>query len=295
MKVLIVGSKGQLGHDLMNQARARGWEAVGVDLPDFDITDAGAIQNLFHTNSPCHALINAAAYTAVDAAQSDEQTAFAVNREGAKLLAQGCAEHKIPMIHVSTDYVFDGMKISPYLPTDPMGPQGVYGRSKAEGEIEIRSALDHHIIVRTSWLFGLHGNNFVKTMIRLGMEKTSLQIIDDQVGCPTYAGDLAGALLDITDYVSAHQNGWGTYHFCNEVPVTWYAFARRILALARTYERLTVSEILPILTIHYTLPAPRPHYSVLDCQSLEQRFGITRRPWETALREMLVQLYDSRP
>lgn len=292
MNVLIVGSKGQLGHDLMYQAQLRGWDVSGADLPDFDITDAKAIQTLFHTDAPYHVLINAAAYTAVDAAQSDAQTAFAVNRDGAKLLAQECAKHQLPMIHVSTDYVFDGIKTSPYLPEDAMAPQGVYGRSKAEGENEIRCALERHVIVRTSWLFGLHGNNFVKTMIRLGTQKTSLQVIDDQVGCPTYAGDLAAALLDIAAYVNTHQNGWGTYHFCNDVAVTWYAFARRILALARSYERLTVSEIIPILTIHYTLPAPRPHYSVLDCQSLEQRFGIARRPWEKALREMLTQLYD---
>lgn len=291
MRLLIIGSRGQLGHDLMHQARERLWQASGVDLPECDITDTESLNDAFKQTGGVDVVVNASAYTAVDAAESDEETAFAVNRDGVEKLALLCREKAIPLVHVSTDYVFDGMQTCPYAPSDKVNPTGVYGRSKAEGETRIRAQLKEHIIVRTSWLFGLHGANFVKTMIRLGKEKETLRIVDDQVGCPTYAGDLAGALLDAADYAKNRNEGWGTYHFCNEVPVTWYAFARRILALARAYEPLRVSVILPVLTSGYPTPAPRPHYSVLDCTSFENRFGTRRRPWEEALKEMLTALY----
>jgi len=292
MRVLIIGSKGQLGHDLMQQSRVRRWEAAGADLPECDITSAESLKSTLQQTGGVDAVVNASAYTAVDAAESDEATAFAVNRDGVGTLAGVCRDNGIPLVHVSTDYVFDGIQTRPYEPTDCVNPTGVYGRSKAEGEAMIREQLNEHIIVRTSWLFGLHGANFVKTMIRLGKERESLRIVDDQVGCPTYAGDLAGALLDATDQAVSRKEGWGTYHFCNEVAVTWYAFARRILSLARAYEPLRVSEILPVLTSGYPTPAPRPPYSVLDCTSFEKRFGTRRRPWEEALKEMLSALYE---
>jgi dTDP-4-dehydrorhamnose reductase len=294
MKLLILGCNGQLGRDLTHQAQARGWEAAGADLPELDITDPASVARTFDRHGAIDAVINSAAYTAVDAAESNAPLALAVNRDGVRILAQHCALKKLALIHVSTDYVFDGLKTRPYLPSDEVHPMGVYGRSKAEGEAELRRYLTQHVIVRTSWLFGLHGPNFVKTMLRLGKERDTLKVVDDQVGCPTYAGDLAGALLEIAAYVQHNSDGWGTYHYCNEVPVTWYAFTRRILALARTYERFSVSEIVPILTIHYPTPAQRPPYSVLDCDSLEARFAITRRPWEKALREMLARLYEDR-
>jgi dTDP-4-dehydrorhamnose reductase len=291
MRLLIFGSNGQLGHDLELQARTRGWETAGADLPACDITRADSVAHAFEGADCIDAVINAAAYTAVDAAESNPDTAFSVNRDAVALLAEACRQRALPLIHVSTDYVFDGLKTSPYLPTDPVNPQGVYGRSKAEGEEALRRHWERHVMVRTSWLFGLHGANFVKTMLRLGRERDTLRVVDDQVGCPTYAYDLAGALLDIAGHVSQHGDAWGTYHFCNDVAVTWYAFTRRILALARTYERLRVAEILPILTAHYPLPAPRPPYSVLDCTSLEERFGISRRPWEEGLKELLADLH----
>jgi dTDP-4-dehydrorhamnose reductase len=291
MRVLIFGSNGQLGQDLTGQSQARGWECVGADLPACDITRADHIDDAFTRAGRIDAVINAAAYTAVDAAESNIETAFAVNRDAVALLAQAGARRGVPLIHVSTDYVFDGLKTSPYLPEDPINPQGVYGRSKAEGEAALRHHWERHAIVRTSWLFGVHGANFVKTMLRLGKERDTLRIVDDQVGCPTYAGDLAAALLAIAAQIVDRKDAWGTYHFCNDVPVTWYAFTRRILALARPYERFRASEIVPILTSHYPLPAPRPPFSVLDCTSLEQRFGIVRRDWEAALKEMLGALY----
>jgi dTDP-4-dehydrorhamnose reductase len=290
MKILIVGSKGQLGQDLLAQAQLRGWDAIGADLPECDITHAASVRQTLAAGD-LDSVINAAAYTAVDAAESNPDLAFAVNRNGVAVLAQACRDANLPLIHVSTDYVFDGLATTPYLPSDPIGPQGVYGRSKAEGEAVLQQHWHRHAIVRTSWLFGLHGPNFVKTMLRLARERETLRIVDDQWGCPTYAGDLASALLDIAAHVRHHSDGWGTYHFCNRTATTWYDFTRHILALAAGYDQFTVKEILPIATSEYPLPAPRPAYSVLDCGSLEKRFGIVRRSWEPALKNMLENYY----
>ena len=297
MRLLIVGSNGQLGHDLMAQARQRGWIPTGADMPVCDITDRQSVERAIESAGPADVpvdiMINAAAYTAVDKAESEPEIAFAVNRDGAEVLARAGRDHQIPLIHVSTDYVFDGRQTRPYRPTDPVNPQGVYGKSKAEGEARIRQIWERHVIVRTAWLFGRHGANFVKTMIRLGKERDTIRVVDDQVGCPTYAGDLAGALLDAAADVTGKTDGWGTYHYCNEGAVTWYGFTRRILTLAGRYERMRVGQILPIPTSEYPLPAPRPQYSVLDCTSFEADFGVTRRPWEVALQEMLAGIYGT--
>ncbi|WP_054032937.1 dTDP-4-dehydrorhamnose reductase [Desulfatitalea tepidiphila] len=297
MRLLIVGSNGQLGHDLMAQARQRGWMPTGADMPVCDITDRQSVERAIESAGPADVpvdiMINAAAYTAVDKAESEPEIAFAVNRDGAEVLARAGRDHQIPLIHVSTDYVFDGRQTRPYRPTDPVNPQGVYGKSKAEGEARIRQLWERHVIVRTAWLFGRHGANFVKTMIRLGKERDTIRVVDDQVGCPTYAGDLAGALLDAAADVTGKTDGWGTYHYCNEGAVTWYGFTRRILTLAGRYERIRVGQILPIPTSEYPLPAPRPQYSVLDCTSFEADFGVTRRPWEAALQEMLAGIYGT--
>lgn len=290
MNLLIMGSNGQLGRDLMQQAKARAWHATGADLPDCDITQERNVEQTLNA-APLEAVINAAAYAAVDAAESHPETAFAVNRDGVAMLARACRRLRIPLIHVSTDYVFDGLKRSPYLPCDPIGPQGVYACSKAEGEGLLRGLLDRHVIVRTSWLFGIHGPNFVKTMLRLGRERETLRVVDDQIGCPTYAGDLAEALLDIAAHLARRADAWGTYHFCNRTAVTWYTFTRRILTLAGSYEQFKCKTITPILTQHYPLPSPRPSYSVLDCSGLEGTFNITRRSWEPALKEMLAEIY----
>lgn len=292
MKLLIIGSKGQLGRALLEQTQTNGMTTTGVDLPDCDITDPRSIDRMVGHAGQIEAVINAAAYTAVDAAESESEAAFAVNGDGAANLAQACARSDVPLIHLSTDYVFDGLKTSPYLPSDSLSPQGVYGQSKAAGEAAVRQRWDRHVIVRTSWLFGLQGDNFVKTMLRLFKEREELGVVDDQIGCPTYAGDLAKALLAVAAHVIKTKAGWGTYHFCNANPVTWYAFARRIFTLTRSRERYAIREIRPILTAHYPLPAPRPACSVLDCTSFEETFGVERRPWDAALQEMLALLYQ---
>ena len=291
MNILIIGAKGQLGVDLMQASRQAGWEAAGFDLPECDITDPQSLRQSITGTAPYAAVINAAAYTAVDQAEAEPDAAFAVNSHGVANLAQLCAQMNTPLIHISTDYVFDGEQTRPYLPTDAISPVGVYGHSKASGEDALRSQIDQHVIVRTSWLYGIQGANFVKTMLHHGKQRDELRVVDDQIGSPTYSYDLAGAVMDIARQIIKTKSGWGTYHYCNEGALTWYAFARKIFAVARQYDEFAVQEIIPILSQHYPTPAPRPKFSVLDCSSTEAIFGLKRRRWDNALREMLTLYY----
>jgi dTDP-4-dehydrorhamnose reductase len=290
--VLIFGAKGQLGIDLMQCAPAHGVQALGVDLPECNITSKADVRRALGDAGPVDLVINAAAYTAVDQAESHAETAFAVNRDGAGILAEACRQYDVPLIHISTDYVFEGLVTRPLRPDDVATAQGIYARSKAAGEDAVRLGLERHLIVRISWLFGRFGGNFVKTMLRLGREMKTIRVVDDQVGSPTYASDLAGALFEMAARLTPDFSQWGTYHYCNRGALTWYAFARRIFALARPHEELAVEEVVPILTAHYPTPAPRPHYSVLDCSRLDATFGITRRTWDAALKEMIGHLYS---
>ncbi len=292
MKLLVFGCNGQLGRDLMLQAPRQGIDVVGADLPQCDITSPRDLEETIDRAGELSVIINAAAYTAVDRAESEVETAFSVNRDAVGRMARICQTKQITLIHISTDYVFDGSQRHPYGPSDPIAPMGVYGRSKAEGERAVREACERHVIVRTSWLFGAHGPNFVKTMLRLGKERDELRVVDDQIGSPTYSGDLAGALLAVAAHVVLKAGGWGTYHFCNAGVVSWYGFTRRIFEIAGAYDHFRVQHILPISTAEYPVAAPRPAYSVLDCAGLEARFGIKRRPYEAGLADMLHLLYE---
>jgi len=291
MKVLIIGNQGQLGYDLSRKAEHYGFESFGVDLPGCNITRLEEIARAVNDAGQPEVVINAAAYTAVDAAESDSETAFAVNRDGVGNVARICRKKSLPLIHVSTDYVFDGLKATAYQPSDPVNPQSVYGASKAQGEDAVRRETDQHIIVRSAWLFGLHGSNFVKTIIRLAKEKTELRVVDDQIGCPTYCGDLAAALLKAAAMAVQRKPVWGTYHYTNKGPVTWYAFARRILALASRRETFLVNDVLPVLTSQINQIAQRPACSILDCTTFEQTFDVRRRNWTASLKEMIDGLY----
>ncbi|MFZ7110777.1 MAG: dTDP-4-dehydrorhamnose reductase [Desulfatiglandales bacterium] len=287
MRIFVIGANGQLGWELCRQGKESSADVVGCDLPEVDITDPAALERAVK-GAQASVVINAAAYTAVDRAESEPELAFAVNRDGPAVLAALCREMGIPLVHISTDYVFDGEKGSPYLETDPVSPLGVYGRSKAAGEEEIRAGLDRHIIVRTSWLYGMHGNNFVKTILRLAGEKETLRVVADQFGSPTHAADLAGALLDIAVKLSPGDRGkWGTYHYCNEGVTTWHGFAEKICGLLGEKEDLTVRRVEPIPTSQYPTAAKRPHYSALDCSMLFRDYGIRPRAWEQSLMDML--------
>lgn len=290
MKLLVTGGGGQLATELVRQAGIH--QVIALARTELDITDAAAVFKAVGKVAP-DAVVNAAAYTAVDRAESEAEIAFATNRDGPAHLATACAAHGIPLLHVSTDYVFDGAKAGAYTEQDPPGPAplGVYGQSKAEGEAAVRAALPEHIILRSSWVFSAHGNNFVKTMLRLADERDELKVVADQHGCPTAADDLAAAILAMLPLAVEHEGRWGTYHFCQPEATTWHGFAEAIIDQARAAgAQLCVQRIVPITTAEYPTPARRPANSVLDCAKLTSVFGIQPRPWRVSLQEVIQEL-----
>jgi dTDP-4-dehydrorhamnose reductase len=240
-------------------------------------------------------VVNAAGYTAVDQAESEPELAFAVNRDGPSYLAIACGKAGIPLVHISTDYVFDGQKQGAYLETDPVSPLGVYGKSKAAGERAVREHLPEHVIIRTSWVYGIHGHNFVKTMLRVGREKEVVQVVADQYGCPTYAADLAETILRIAARVlEGRQIHWGTYHYCGQGVTSWHAFAEAIFDLARKYGPLKVKQIEAVTTADYPTAAQRPANSVLDCSLFKSHFDFAPKPWYESLARMIDQVLSGK-
>ncbi|MFZ5571235.1 MAG: dTDP-4-dehydrorhamnose reductase [Thermodesulfobacteriota bacterium] len=290
MKTLIIGSNGQLGWELVRQGNLMGLPLRAVDFPDIDITRPDSVVEWITGDT--NLVVNAAAYTAVDRAESERELAFAVNHAGPEYLSVACARHHIPLIHISTDYVFDGTRQAPYRESDPVAPMGVYGKSKSAGEAAVRAGLKRHVIVRTAWLCGEHGQNFVKTMLRLCREKETLRVVNDQHGCPTFAFDLAEAILKIVrDILSGKTDAWGTYHYCGRGETTWYGFTREIVRLAKEHTDLKVHTLEPITTEEYPTPARRPRYSVLDCHRIEETFGIINKPWQDGLDRLIRRLF----
>jgi len=294
MKILVTGSEGQLGWELLRQGPELGFEILPADLPEVDITDSDQISQLLQRGNPS-LVINAAAYTNVDQAETDQAAAFAVNRDGPAVLARQCGINKIPLIHVSTDFVFDGLKKRPYLESDPVAPIGVYGQSKAAGEKQVRTHLNAHIIVRTAWLYGVHGHNFVKTMLRLARERETISVVADQYGCPTSAFDLAEALLHIAGRIRDDAPiAFGTYHYCGQGEASWFDFTREIIKIAESYGPVKTALVKPITTAEFPTAAARPPYSVLDCGLIEKQFGITPGPWRDSLKITLNRILSER-
>jgi len=291
VKAIVTGSNGQAGKELCKKGRARGFDITALDLPDFDITDAEAVDEAVSRDNIV-AVINAAAYTAVDRAESEPDTAFRVNQKGPANLAASCKKQGIPLVHISTDYVFDGSKKDAYIETDPVSPVGIYGKSKAAGERDVRTILKEHIILRTAWLCSEHGNNFVKTMIKLGQERDTIGVVADQYGCPTFAPDLAGAILDIIGQVSEKRDiPWGTYHYCGRGVTTWYDFAKKALEQAGEYTTLKVQQIVPLSTEEYPTPTQRPVNSAMDCSLIEKNFNIIPKLWQDSLNNLIERLF----
>lgn len=298
MKILVTGPKGQLGHELLIQGNNSGYEILPSDHSDLDITDKARVKNRLEKFQPS-LVVNAAAYTKVDQAETEQNLAFAVNRDGPANLAEICAMFEVPLIHISTDFVFDGEKGSPYIESDPVSPLSIYGISKQEGENEVRSRLKNHIILRTSWLYGVHGHNFVKTILKSGQEKETLYGVDDQSGSPTSAADLAETILNIISKIKHSSDiKWGTYHYCGLGITTWHKFAEEILKLARQYISIKTTNVKPLSTAEYTAKhadkrkkiAIRPSFSALDCSLIEKNFGISLKPWQNSLKTVIRQL-----
>jgi dTDP-4-dehydrorhamnose reductase len=282
--ILLTGASGQLGWETARRAKSFGLSVHACGHAELDIADPIAVRRTAKAVAP-KVIVNAAAYTAVDKAESDKDAAFAVNGDGPAYLAST----GVPLIHISTDYVFDGAKSGAYLEGDPVAPLGIYGASKLTGEEVVRALAPKHVILRTAWVYGVAGNNFVKTMLRLGRERDVLRVVDDQHGCPTFAGDLADAVLSLAKRIvdnTMPADGWGTFHCTGSGRTTWCGFARRIFETAGP--RLTKTpRVDAITTAEYPTPARRPANSVLDCSKLTRIHGITLRPWEAALKDML--------
>ena len=291
MRVMVTGARGQLGSELVRQSLQRGWLVVPLARADLDIGHGGAVTRAIETARPS-AVLNAAAFTRVDDAERDPAEAMRVNAEGVRTLARACRQEGIPIVHFSTDYVFDGRSTRPYRPDDPPSPLGAYGRSKREGERAVRQETDRHLILRTAWLFGVQGHNFVKSILRRAGNGERLRVVDDQVGSPTAADDLANAALTALEHARDTGSGWGLHHFVNAGQTTWHGFAEQIVARARG--PMVVREIERIVSSDLDLPAPRPAYSVLDTTSYVETFGLAPRPWEVALDEVLERMKGAR-
>jgi dTDP-4-dehydrorhamnose reductase len=293
MKMLITGAHGQLGRDIIDQSQSKGYQVQAPSEDDLDITDLGKVDHIITHLQP-DLVINTAAYTQVDKAESEAAVAFKVNKTGCTHLARICNKNHIPLVHISTDYVFDGRKGTPYIETDSISPLGVYGRSKAEGESEIRSILKEHIILRTSWLYGIYGQNFVKTMLNLATRKQKIRVVSDQYGSPTNAADLARAILTISDRLHPGSDvDWGTYHYCGQGVISWHTFAQKIMDLARLHGGIRTAQVEPVATADYPTRAVRPVYSALDCGRISKHFGLDPQPWQKSLEITIRKLLDA--
>jgi dTDP-4-dehydrorhamnose reductase len=287
--ILVTGANGQLGRDLIIAGAAfPDVRVAGLDRTACDITDPVAVLRTMDRYRP-GVVINAAAYTQVDRAESEPAAAYAVNRDAVRHLADACARRNIPLLHVSTDYVFDGSKSTPWLPEDALAPLGVYGASKLAGEHAVREVLTRHIILRTSWVFGQHGNNFVRTMLRYGAVREELRVVADQRGGPTWTGDIAAGLLALAQrHLAGEVLRWGTYHYSGQPATNWHAFASTVISEAYALGMLPrCTPVRAITTAEFPTPTRRPANSVLDTTATHQLLGLAPPDWRVGLGRVL--------
>ncbi len=287
LNILITGSNGQLGSEIKELSNNYSYNFFFTDRTNIDITNKEDIKNFCQTNN-INAIINCAAYTAVDKAETDIENADLINRKAVKKLALVSKELNIKLIHISTDYVFDGRNFKPYCEEFQTNPNSVYGETKLDGENEmININPKDSIIIRTSWVYSFYGNNFVKTMLRLGREKDSLGVIFDQVGTPTYAKDLAKTILDILPNIENEKVQ--IYNYSNEGVLSWYDFAKEIMKMSKL-----LCKINPIETFQYPTPAKRPHYSLLNKRKIKETFNVEIPYWKDGLDDCLKRLNERR-
>lgn len=293
MKILVTGKNGQVGNELQRSLAPLG-EVVAVDVEDYDLTDTTTIVSLVEKIKPS-LIVNPAAYTAVDKAEGEPEIAFAINATAPKFLAAQANLMHIPIIHYSTDYVFDGLKDGVYFENDPVNPQSIYGKTKWQGEKNVRAMCSKHIILRTSWVFGAHGGNFLKTILKLAQESDELKIIADQFGAPTSARLLADSTAEIAKQLLNGDAATkaGTYHLVASGETTWHGYASKVVELANQLgvkTKIQAQNIQPIPTEAYPLPAPRPKNSRLNTQKIRNTFGIEIPDWSLDVEQVLKQV-----
>jgi dTDP-4-dehydrorhamnose reductase len=285
MKILVTGVTGQLGCETVLALKGRDIDVQGVSRARLDFSRPEQVESFF-TGQEADWVINCAAYTQVDAAESDAELAFLVNRDSAAAVAKGVKKAGGRLLHVSTDFVFSGDSSRPYREGDRADPLGVYGQSKWQGEQRVREVLENAIILRTGWVYGIHGQNFVKTILRLAAQRDELRVIDDQVGTPSYTGDIAAAMWALIG-----ADATGTYHFSNEGVASWFDFAEAIVEYAKQLGMAIVaSQVTPIPTEAYPTPAARPAYSVLSKKKIRAELGYSIAHWRQGLQQMLREL-----
>ncbi len=285
-KILVTGANGQLGSELKECVKSMvGFEFLFTDVAELDITNAAQVKDFCERHKP-NFIINCAAYTAVDKAETEQELAMLLNATAVKNLAEAAAHVQAYLVHVSTDYVFDGKNFEPYKEADKVNPQSEYGRTKLRGE-EFALAYSRSMVIRTSWLYSTFGNNFVKTMLRLGAEKPTLNVVFDQIGTPTNAADLASCITNIIEKVYSGKREFvsGVYHYSNEGVCSWYDFAREIMEQGKR-----PCQVFPIETKDYPTPAKRPHYSVLNKAKIKEIYGVEIPYWKDSLRKYIAQI-----
>ena len=293
MKILVTGKNGQVGFELMRSLAPLG-TVVGIDIDECDLQDILAIERLLDKVQP-ELIVNPAAYTAVDKAESEPALAHSINAKAPEVMAQYAGRHNIPIIHYSTDYVFDGLKEGEYLETDEVNPQSVYGKTKALGEAAVRNNAPKHIILRTSWVFGSHGGNFLKTMLKLAQDRDQLSIVSDQIGSPTSAVLLAEVTAEIVKQLFASDSAdkYGTYHLVAEGYTSWHGYAQLVVARANAMgieTKVSADAIEAIKTSDYPLPAPRPANSRLDTTKVSQVFSVSLPSWQDEVEKVILGL-----
>lgn len=293
MKILVTGAKGQVGTSLCRLLAARKLSFVACSLDDLDITREAAITPWLDEHRPDY-VVNCAAYTDVDRAERDQERCLSVNRDGAGQLARCCAQRDIALVHLSSDHVFDGTKTTAYVESDAARPVSVHGRSKWEGEEAVRREWHKHIIVRTAWVFGPYGDNYLKCILARATDQDQLRVVNDQFGCPTPSADVARVILAMLEQVDCDVEPplWGTYHYVGSDVTDWHTFAEAIVKAAKTYIDVRVESVTAISTEEAPARAPRPVNAELSTRKILATFGIKQQPWRRGIQEALKILYE---
>ena len=288
MKILLLGCLGQVGKEIAELADKKNIEVRGFDISTLDITDSDKVTEVVFANAEVDFVINATGYTAVDKAEDEPDKAFAINRDGVKNLALACKANNLPLLHLSTDYVFDGKKSGQYTEDDLPNPLNIYGKSKLAGELELIANWEKHIILRVSWVFGKYGTNFVKTILRLASIREQLSIVGDQFGCPTAAINIAHVFLEMAAIIKNEKNPkWGIYNYCDMPATSWHGFAENIIQLGQKKHALQLSHINKITTNDYPTKALRPSNSELMVKKITKHYGILGKKWMESLKQVI--------